>query len=89
MTVWHPGIGKGGWGAQPGVWGQSPQPPEAKGVWWRSSKPPKYFCNFYKKLILAYIFIEKLHAVSAVIMDNAKIFYRQCSLCLRAEAGPN
>ena len=47
-------------GAQLGVWGRSPQPPT----------------NFHirKTLILAHFFVEKGHAVSAVAIDNAKIF---------------
>ena len=48
--------------AQPGAWGLRPQ-------------PPTHFCGFHiKTLILAHLFIEKRHAVSAVTIDNAKIF---------------
>ena len=49
-------------GAPPGVWGRSPQTP----------------MNFYgfhiKNTHLGKLFIEKEHAMTAVTMDNAKIF---------------
>ena len=56
---------------QPGVWGRKPQPPEAT-----PPEPPANFCDFHvkKKLILAHLYTEKGHAVSAVTIDNAKIF---------------
>ena len=73
----HPGFGQGAV-PEPGDWGRNPQPPEAKGVWGRSpqSQPQTNFCSFYikKTLILAPFFIVKGHAVSAVTIDNAKMF---------------
>ena len=40
-----------------------------------------------KTLILAHLFNEKGHAVSAVTCDNSKIF-SQLTVCLQAEAWP-
>ena len=61
MTAWHPGIGKRG--ATTGRQGAKP------------SAANEFLQFSHKKtLILAHFFIEKVHAVSAVTMDNAKTF---------------
>ena len=46
-SVTHAGFGKGR--PQGRVWGQNPQPPEAKGVWGQSPMPPSNFRVFTKK----------------------------------------
>ena len=64
-TVVHLGFSKGG--VQPGIWGHSPQ-------------PQTNFFGFHKKtFILAHFFIEKWHAVSAITINNAKIFLQLMS----------
>ena len=62
-------------GVQPGVWGRSSQPPEAKGSGGVAFSRQQIFAVFtLKTLILAHVLIEKGHAVSVVTIDNAKIF---------------
>ena len=57
-----------------------------KEVWGHSPQPFTKFYGFHiKALILAHFFIEKRDAVSAVTMDNAKVF-SLLNLCLKAEA---
>ena len=61
MTVWHPGIGKEG-GHNRGFGGVA------------SSRQRIFAIFLYTTLISAHLIIEKVHAVSTVTMDNAKIF---------------
>ena len=73
LHQWRPQAKRG---LQPGVWGWNSQQPGTKGVWGRSPQPPPNFYRFYIKntLIFTHFFTEKGLAVSAVTMDDAKIF---------------
>ena len=57
-----------------------------KGVWGHSPQTLTNFYGFHLKNahFSTLFFIEKRHTVSAVVMDNAKIF-SQLNLCLKAK----
>ena len=65
-TVALPGFSKGG--HNQGFGGETPS------HWRLRGSAAKEFSQFLQTLILAHFFIEKGHAVSAVTIDNAKIF---------------
>ena len=84
ITVAHPGFGKKE-GHIRGVWGWNPQPPEARGVWGLGPQTPTdFYGSLIKNTHFSTFFIKKWHAVSAITIDNAKIFSQLMSKSIEA-----
>ena len=77
--IWQKG------GSHSGVWGWNPQPPKARGVWGLGPQPPTdFYGSLIKNTHFSTFFIKKWHAVSAITIDNAKIFSQLMSKSIEA-----